>query len=260
MAESQIRPLFESHPDIYQRFLDQFDYTVRHLNDPIRCRRGRAPSSILLSRMLKFGIQTNDTWRHEILPELIDLSDDAGKEKRVGQLKYSPLASPWHSEDEDSIDPVPLRPTTIEDYFRSLKPFQLEEYYSLHYIMLRKFSGDHNMGYEEAHKEAYNRTSEQYWEWRNRTVCREYMQLTITRRDEAITARSEPTSDYEIESEDGMDIDDEDVAWSPVDEMFGLEVYGEPQGWLQKSKKRLFDDDDEANYDVTNKRGKFTHW
>ncbi|KAF5251018.1 hypothetical protein FANTH_3779 [Fusarium anthophilum] len=127
--------------------------------------------------------------------------------------------------------------------------------------MLRKFSGDHNMGHEEAHKEAYNRTSEQYWAWRNRTVRREYMQLTITRRDEAIAARSEPTSDYEIESEDGMDIDDEDVAWSPVDEMSGLEVYGEPQGWLQKSRKRLLDDDDdEVNHDVTNKRGKFTHW
>ncbi|KAF5591513.1 uncharacterized protein FSUBG_10439 [Fusarium subglutinans] len=174
MAESQIRPLFKSHPDIYQRFLNQFDYTIDHLNDPIR----------------------------------------------------------------------------------------LEEHYSLHYIELRKFSGGLNMGHEEAHKEAYKRTSDQYWKWRNRGISKGYMQLMLTRHDEAITARSEPTSDYEIESDDGMDIDDEDVALSPVDEMFGLEVYGEPQGWLQKSRKRLFDDDDddEANHDVTNKRGKFTHW
>ncbi|VTT60649.1 unnamed protein product [Fusarium fujikuroi] len=211
-----------------------------------------------------------DTLRRRILPYLIDLSDDAGKEQRVGELKYSPLASPWPKEDFDRLDPDPLHPVAIEIHICNLKPFQLEELYSLHCIDLRKFSGDHNMGHEEAHKEAYKRTSEQYWEWKERTPSEAIRRLAPTGRDEAIIARSEaaPDSESESESEDGMDIDepeydDGDIAWSPVDEMMGQEVYDEPEGQVQRSRKRYFDDDDdddEANHGEANKRARFTHW
>ncbi|KAF5648602.1 hypothetical protein F52700_918 [Fusarium sp. NRRL 52700] len=314
MNESQIRPLSESHPDIYRRLLDQFDLTIAHLNYPIRvC--GRSLENILLrlqgnginDSIIRFHVEgsrnylsrggedehlhpfcylecssleyrpvprfypryqhrrwgtggwpVEHTWldylRRRILPELIDLSDDAGKNTRVGALKHAPLASPWPREEYDAVNPLP--PASIELYISHLEPFQLEECYSLHYIKLRKFSGDHNMGHEEAHREAYKRTSERFWERINRVVGKEYMQLTLTRRGEAITACSKPTPDSESESEDGMDIDDEDVAWSPVDEMSGLEVDDEPQGLLQRPTKRLFDDDDEADHDVTTKRAR----
>ncbi|KAF5631937.1 hypothetical protein F25303_9586 [Fusarium sp. NRRL 25303] len=152
-------------------------------------------------------------------------------------------------------------------HISDLKPHYLEEHYSLRYIKLRKFSGDDNMGHEEAHKEAYKQTSEQYWEWK-KTISEETMRRIPSGRDEAIIARSEPTPDSESESEDGMDIDepdydDEDIAWSPVDEMMGQEAYGEPEGRAQRSRKRYFDDDDDdddANQDETNKRARFTNW
>ncbi|KAF5559676.1 hypothetical protein FPHYL_6988 [Fusarium phyllophilum] len=204
-----------------------------------------------------------DTWRHQILPELIDLSDDAGKKKRIGELKHSPLASPWRKDDCDYIRP--LRHTAIEDYISQLKPWQFEEHYSLHYIELRKFSGDHNIGHKEAHKEAYKRTSEQYWAWKERSTSETVMRLTPPGRKEAIIERSEPKPDSDSESEDGMDIsepesDDEDVLWSPVSETLGQEGYDEPQGLAQKSRKRHFDDDDddEGTHDKTKKRARFT--
>ncbi|KAG5748500.1 hypothetical protein H9Q69_009047 [Fusarium xylarioides] len=178
MTESQVQPLSESHPETYQRLVDQFDYQKRHLDNPIR----------------------------------------------------------------------------------------FEEHYSLHYIELRKFSGDHNIGHKEAHKEAYKRTSEQYWAWKERSTSETVMRLTPPGREEAIIARSEPTPDFDSESEDGMDIsepesDDEDVVWSPVSETSGQEGYGEPQGLAQKSRKRHFDDDDdddEGIHDKTKKRARFT--
>lgn len=326
MTESQIRPLFASHPEIYQRFLDQFDYRIPHLDNPIRvCRRSidniiprlygnEGSDSIIRCHLdccqdyLSHGGEDEhlhpfcylectsleyrpmpgfyprrehawwetggwpllrtwrDTYRHQILPYLIDLSDDAGKERRVGELKYSPSASPWPKEVYDHIDPFPLHPVAIDMMISDLKPHYLEEHYSLRYIKLRKFSGDHNMGHEESHKEAYKQTSEQYWEWK-KTLSKEALRRIPSGRDEAILACNEPTPDSKSENEDDMDIDepdydDGDIAWSPMDEMMGQEVYDEPEEQAQRSRKRYFDDDDdhEANQGETNKRAKFTNW
>lgn len=324
MTESQIRPLSASHPEIYQRFLDQFDYTIPHLDNPIRvCRRsfdnilprlhGNEENDSIIRYHLEcyqdypsYGGEDEhlhpfcyfecssleyrpipgfyprreharwgtggwplehsylDTCRREILPYLIDLTDDARKEKRVGELKYSPLASPWPL-GYDRLDPDPLHPVAVEMHISALKPVQLEEVYSLHYIKLRKFSGDDNMGHEGAHKEAYKRTSERYWEWKQ-TISEETLQLIPAGRDEGVIARSEAAPDSESEDEDGMEIDepdydDGDIAWSPVDEMMGQEAYGEPEGQTQRSRKRYFDDDDdEANQNEAHKRARFTNW
>ncbi|KAF5711576.1 hypothetical protein FGLOB1_4935 [Fusarium globosum] len=321
MTESQTQPLSASHPEIYQRFLDQFDYTIPHLDDPIRvCRRSfdnilprlhgnEGNDSIIRYHLeccqdyLSHGGEDEhlhpfcylectsleyrpmpgfyprrehanwetggwplersylDTLRRRMLPYLIDLTDDAGKEQRVGELKYSPLASPWPREDYDRLDPYPLHSVAIEIQICNLKPVQLEELYSPYYIDLRKFSGDHNMGHEGAHKEAYKRALVGYWEWK-KAASKETMQRIPSGRDEAIIACNEPTPDSESESEDDMDIDepdydDEDIVWSPEDEMMGQEAYGDI---AQRSRKRHFDDgDDEANHDEANKRAKFTN-
>ncbi|KAF5535419.1 hypothetical protein FNAPI_12062 [Fusarium napiforme] len=338
MTESQIRPLSESHPEVYQRLLDQFDDSIRHLNNPIRvCRRSLDnillrlrgngmndsiirvelecrqyylslggedehlhPFCYLECLSLEYrpipgfeprrehalwgagGWPVEGTWldalRRRILPELIDLSDEAAKEKRVGQLKHSPIASPWPFEYGCGI--IPLHTAATELYLSDLEPVQsmkrpnsaayatpvqLEELYSLYYIKFRKFSRGHNIGHKEAHREAVKRTSEQYWEWKGQYSSETVMILTPPGREEAIIACSEPTPDSESESEDGMDInepesDDEDVAWSPVSGTSGQDGYDEPQELLQKSRKRRFDDDDddEGTHDKTRKRARFT--
>ncbi|KAF5704151.1 hypothetical protein FMUND_12694 [Fusarium mundagurra] len=215
--------------------------------------------------------------RRQILPELIDLFEEWDKKARqriyglVGRRKdyekrlRSYKLEAWLGNGPWKDYKLPqLCPATIEQAFTILTPDHLEEQYSLHYIMLRKFSGDHNMGHEEAHKVAHKRTSEQYWEWKNQTISEENMQLTSTEGDEA----TEPTTDLESESEDCMDIDepesDEGVVWSPGSQMSGQEVYDEPQGQVQESKKRHFDDDDDdddyANFYDRSKRARLMYW
>ncbi|RBA09668.1 hypothetical protein FPRO05_05604 [Fusarium proliferatum] len=62
----------------------------------------------------------------------------------------------WRSKKPPPVDLELLTfcPVTIERSFSLLKPFDYTERYSLHDILLRKYSGDRNMTYEEADKEA----------------------------------------------------------------------------------------------------------
>ncbi|KAH7150862.1 hypothetical protein DER46DRAFT_578871 [Fusarium sp. MPI-SDFR-AT-0072] len=160
--------------------------------------------------------------RRQILPELIDLSDDNATKSRTADVT-SRYPSRYPLKDYG----LPLLcPSTIEQGFSVLTPCNFEERYSLHHIMLRKFSGDHNMAHEEADEEAYERVKEYFLEWKKQASSEETMVLSPAGSDGA----SQPTTEPESESEDGMDIDepestDGDVIWSPVAEMAGQEVY-----------------------------------
>ncbi|PNP84987.1 hypothetical protein FNYG_01684 [Fusarium nygamai] len=293
MAESQIQPLSESHPGLYQRLVEytgpvrrnptrlcvrSIDNIILRLpkdekncqdkslidvleihQDSFLCgwRSGEDESlhpycflectSLQPRKPFRFYAEGDDEaeWppadtfeyfrvylRRQILPELIDLSEDWDKrtrrrfyglvgrckdyDKRLRIYKYKEWLGNGSLKD-DKLSP--LCPATIEQAFSILKPDHLEEQYSLHYIMLRKFSRDHNMGHEEAHKVAYKRTSEQYWEWKNQTISEETMQLTSTVGDEA----NESTTDLENESEDGMDIDESESDDEDMKMSFGLQ-------------------------------------
>lgn len=60
----------------------------------------------------------------------------------------------------EELELLTFSPATIEHSFSLLKPFDYTERYSLHYILLRKYSGDENMTHKEADREARIRLDE----------------------------------------------------------------------------------------------------
>ncbi|KAG7413899.1 hypothetical protein Forpe1208_v006959 [Fusarium oxysporum f. sp. rapae] len=56
--------------------------------------------------------------------------------------------------DPKDLELLAFCPATIERSFSVLRPFDYKERYSLHYILLRKYSGDENMTHAEADREA----------------------------------------------------------------------------------------------------------
>ncbi|RBR15529.1 hypothetical protein FVER53590_25995 [Fusarium verticillioides] len=68
-------------------------------------------------------------------------------------------------------------PATIERSFALLKPFDYTERYSLHYILLRKYSGDGNMTHKEADREAKILLDE-YKAEHFKSLCEESRELT----------------------------------------------------------------------------------
>ncbi|KAH7232293.1 uncharacterized protein BKA55DRAFT_544633 [Fusarium redolens] len=197
--------------------------------------------------------------RRQILPELRDLSADDVKERRM--LYLDPESHDPRQHPPKGWGLRPLCPATIEQGFSVLEYWHVEERHSLHYIMLRKFSGDHNMAHKEAHQEARNRVLEYYFEAKRQASSEETTGRSPTGSDDA---SSHLTTQAEAETETGMDIDlpeptDEEATQTLVGSISSNEVNSEPQGLIQRSKKRHFDDDYD-NYDEANKRARFAYY
>ncbi|KAF4443757.1 hypothetical protein F53441_11360 [Fusarium austroafricanum] len=168
------------------------------------------------------------------------------------------------------LELITFSPATIERSFSALEPFDYEELYSLHYILLRQYSGDRNMTHEEADREAQSRLDEYKAEHFER-MCEESRELSECMQSPTWSDGSEGDGSESDGSEgdgsesdgsqspagsDGatslasMDIDlpeptDEELTTKiSALEISGKESNGEPHGLTQTAKKRHFDDKD----------------
>ncbi|KAF5707749.1 hypothetical protein FMUND_10967 [Fusarium mundagurra] len=104
-------------------------------------------------------------------------------EKPRAQLKHTidsemeELTSVQQQSRPKDMELLTFCPATIERSFSLLKPFDYTERYSLHYILLRKYSGDENMTHREAEREARIRLDDYKAEHFER-MCEESRQLS----------------------------------------------------------------------------------
>ncbi|KAF5572772.1 Pesticidal crystal cry3Ba [Fusarium pseudoanthophilum] len=144
--------------------------------------------------LLEFTAQQN--WLEEAIKVPIEGSMRSGHNNNHAKLVVETPEDRYRNQLEHTIDSelealtgvqkksrpkdlelLTLCPVTIKRSFTLLKPFDYTERYSLHYILLRKYSGDGNLTHEEADREAkilLNEYKAEHFE----SLCEESRELT----------------------------------------------------------------------------------
>ncbi|KAF5555293.1 hypothetical protein FNAPI_6149 [Fusarium napiforme] len=127
------------------------------------------------------GSRRRRGWRY--WQERDEPTTEVPDEKPRAQLKYTidremeELTGVQKQSRPKDMELLTLCPGTIERSFLLLKPFDYTERYSLHYILLRKYSGDKNMTHMKADREARIRLEDYKAEHFER-MCEESRQLS----------------------------------------------------------------------------------
>jgi cobalamin biosynthesis protein CobT len=135
-------------------------------------------------------------------------------------------------------------PATIERSFALLKPFDYTERYSLHFILLRKYSGDGNMTHKEADREAkilldkYKaehfkslcEESRELTDWQERETVRDWKYSKETEYDCRANSVGYDESEDDESQKDGSEDEESEDEESGDDESEGEEAESEGDG------------------------------
>ncbi|KAF4952751.1 hypothetical protein FGADI_6503 [Fusarium gaditjirri] len=187
-----------------------------------------------LEEALKVPGQGRLRWKHSYKPPK---PAETPNDKHRTRIKYTidremeEFTEAQQESRPKDLELLTFSPAKIEESFSFLKPFDYTEGYSLHYILLRKYSGDGKMTHQDADREAQDRLAEykaehfermreesrQLKEWEEREEVRDWKYWKEIERD-LDSLLSEDDESEEDGSEDGESGDGESEGEESEDE------------------------------------------